>query len=392
MMVFQWSFAQKSVSGTVSDNEGVPIPGATVLVVGTNTGVTTDFDGVYTIMASEGDVLSVSYVGYTAQEVTVGASATINVTLSSDSELEEVVVTALGITREAKSLGYAQQKVTGDALTKTKERDFKTALAGKVAGVQVISGTSSTFESSAIRLRGEMDILYVVDGIKVSSTDINTDNIDNITVLKGAAATALYGSEAKSGVIIITSKKAKAGESYIEVDHNTTVSNISRLHPYQNEYGGGYSQAWDQFTYNPATDPASWAAFNGQYIPYYAADESWGPKMDGTLARHWDSWIPGHPEFGKTRPWSPNPNNVKNFFETGVANTTSLSFAKGGEDFSVRATGRVSQATIPIPNATRDTYDVNINASLNASNIFCLSFGLSLKSSFSQGISMSVKI
>jgi len=120
-------------------------------------------------------------------------------------------------------------------------------LQGKVAGVQVISGTSSTFESSAIRLRGEMDILYVVDGIKVSSTDINTDNIDNITILKGAAATALYGSEAKSGVIIITSKKAKAGESYISVDHNTTVSNISRLHPYQNEYGGGYSQAWDQF-------------------------------------------------------------------------------------------------------------------------------------------------
>ena len=367
LIMFQWSFAQKSVSGTVSDDAGVPIPGATVLVVDTNNGVTTDFDGVYTIMASEGDVLSVSYVGYNTQNVTVGASATLNVTLSSDS-LEEVVVTALGITREAKSLGYAQQKVSGEALTRTKERDFKTALAGKVAGVQVISGTSSTFESSAIRLRGEMDILYVVDGIKVSSTDINTDNIDNITVLKGAAATALYGSEAKSGVIIITSKKAKAGESYISVDHNTTVSNISRLHPYQNEYGGGYSQAWDQFAFNPATDPASWAAFNGQYIPYYAADESWGPKLDGTLARHWDSWIPGHPEFGVTRPWSPNPNNVKNFFETGIANTTSLSFAKGGEDFSVRATARVSQATIPVPNATRDTYDVNINASLNATD------------------------
>ena len=242
--------------------------------------------------------------------------------------------------------------MTGDALTKTKETDFKTALAGKVAGVQVITGTSSTYEPSAIRLRGEMDILYVVDGIKVASTDINTDNIDNITVLKGAAATALYGSEAKSGVIVITSKKAKAGESYISVDHNTTVSNVSRLHPYQNEYGGGYYQDWDQFAYNPATDPASWAAFNGQNIPYYAADESWGPKLDGTLARHWDSWIPGHPEFGTTRAWSPNPNNVKNFYETGVTNTTSLAFAKGGEDFTFRATGRVSQGQTPIPNNT----------------------------------------
>ena len=368
MIMFQWGFSQQSINGTVSDSAGVPIPGATVLVVDTNNGVTTDFDGNYSIMASEGDVLSVSYVGYAAQTVTVGTSTTINVTLSLDNTLEEVVVTALGITREAKSLGYAQQKVTGDALTKTKETDFKTALAGKVAGVQVITGTSSTYEPSAIRLRGEMDILYVVDGIKVASTDINTDNIDNITVLKGAAATALYGSEAKSGVIVITSKKAKAGESYISVDHNTTVSNVSRLHPYQNEYGGGYYQDWDQFAYNPATDPASWAAFNGQNIPYYAADESWGPKLDGTLARHWDSWIPGHPEFGTTRAWSPNPNNVKNFFETGIANSTSLSFAKGGEDFSVRATGRVNQSTLPIPNASRDTYDVNINASLNATD------------------------
>ena len=368
MVMFQWGVAQKSVSGTVSDNAGVPLPGATVKVVGTNTGVTTDFDGVYSIMASEGDVLSFSYTGFTAQTITVGASATINVSLTSDTELEEVVVTALGITREAKSLGYAQQAVSGEALTKTKERDFRTALAGKVAGVQVISGTSSTYEPSSIRLRGETDILYVVDGIKVSSTDINTDNIDNISVLKGAAATALYGSEAKSGVILITSKKAKLGDSYITVDHNTVVSNISRLHPYQNEYGGGYSANWSQFVYNPATDPASWAAFNGQNIPYYAADESWGPKLDGTQARHWDSWIPGHPDFGKTRPWSPNPNNVKNFFETGISSSTSLSFAKGGEDFSFRATGRATNSTLPVPNAGRDVYDLNINTSLNATD------------------------
>ena len=368
MIMFQWSFAQKSVSGTVADNTGVPLPGATVQVVGTTNGVTTDFDGAYLITANEGDVLSISYVGFATQNVTVGASATINVQLASDNSLEEVVVTALGITREAKSLGYAQQAVSGDALTKTKELDFRTALAGKVAGVQVITGTSSSYEPSAIRLRGETDILYVIDGIKVSATDINTDNIDNITVLKGAAATALYGSEAKSGVIVITSKKAKAGESYITVDHNTVVSNVSRLHPYQNEYGGGYYQDWDTFTYNPATDPASYAAFQGQNIPYYAADESWGPRMDGTQARHWDSWIPGHSEFGKTRGWSPNPNNVKNFYQTGMSSSTSLSFGKGGEDFSFRATGRATNGTLPLPNAGRDTYDININTSLNATD------------------------
>jgi TonB-linked SusC/RagA family outer membrane protein len=370
MIMFQWGLAQTSVSGTVSDSSGVPLPGATVIVAGTSNGVTTDFDGVYSISASEGDVLSVSYVGFVTQNVTIGASATINVTLVSDNALEEVVVTALGITREAKSLGYAQQKVEGSALTKTKELDFKTALAGKVAGVQVISGPSSTFESSAIRLRGEMDVLYVVDGIKMSSTDINTDNIDNITILKGAAATALYGAEARSGVIVITSKRAKAGETYITVDHNTVASNVSRLHPYQNEYGGGYDQAWDTFAYNPATDPASWASFNGQNIPYYAADESWGPRLDGTLARHWDSWIPNHPNFGEQRGWSPNPNNVKNFFETGMKSATSVAFGKGGDDYSFRATGRYTDNKLPVPNASRKTYDLNINGSVDITDKF----------------------
>ena len=117
MIMFQWGLAQTSVSGTVSDSSGVPLPGATVVVAGTSNGVTTDFDGVYSISASEGDVLSVSYVGFITQNVTVGASASVNVTLVSDNTLEEVVVTALGITREAKSLGYAQQKVEGSALT-----------------------------------------------------------------------------------------------------------------------------------------------------------------------------------------------------------------------------------------------------------------------------------
>ena len=368
MIMFQWGLAQTSVSGTVSDSSGVPLPGATVLVAGTSNGVTTDFDGIYSISASEGDVLSISYVGFVTQNVTIGASATVNVTLVSDNALEEVVVTALGITREAKSLGYAQQKVEGAALTKTKELDFKTALAGKVAGVQVISGPSSTFESTAIRLRGEQDVLYVVDGIEMAANDINTDNIDNITILKGAAATALYGADARSGVIVITSKKAKAGETYITVDHNTVASNISRLHPYQNEYGGGYDQAWDTFAYNPATDPASWAAFNGQNIPYYAADESWGPRLDGTLARHWDSWIPNHPNFGEQRGWSPNPNNIKNFFETGMKSATSVSFGKGGEDYSFRATGRVTDNKLPVPNASRNTYDLNINGSMDLSD------------------------
>jgi TonB-linked SusC/RagA family outer membrane protein len=364
IMTFQLSFAQKTVSGTVTDSSGVPLPGATVVVQGTSNGVTTNFDGIYSISANEGDQLVASFVGYASVSATVGASSTLDFSLSPDNSLEEVVVTALGITRAAKSLGFAQQAVSGDALTKTKETDFRTALAGKVAGVQVIGGTSSTFEPSAIRLRGEQNVLYVVDGIPMSSTDINTAIIDNITVLKGAAATALYGYDARSGVIVITTKKAKRGETYISVDHNTVLSEVNRLPNYQNEYGGGYYQSWDTFTYDPNLDPAEWAAFNGHYVPYYAADESWGPKMDGTLVRHWDSWIPDHPDFGTLRPWSPNPDNVKNFFNLGVKNTTSLSFAKGGEDYSFRASARASQDEAVVPNATRDVYDLNINGEI----------------------------
>ena len=121
-----------------------------------------------------------------------------------------------------------------------------------------------------------------------------------------------------NGVIVITSKKAEAGETYITVDHNTVASTISRLHPYQNEYGGGYDQGWDTFTTTLQLTLLHGQHSKGKTFLTYPADESWGPKLDGTLARHWDSWIPDHPNFGELRPWSDNPNNIKNFFETGV--------------------------------------------------------------------------
>ena len=365
MIMFQWGLAQTSVSGTVSDSSGVPLPGATVIVAGTSNGVTTDFDGVYSISASEGDVLSISYVGFVTQNVTIGASATVNVSLVADNALEEVVVTALGISRDKKSIGFSQQTVAGDVLATAKETDLNVALTGKVAGVQMIGGSSSTFDNGYLRLRGEDNLLYVVDGIKVySMTDINTDNVESISVLKGAAATALYGADAQSGVIVITSKKAKAGESFFTIDHSTTLSNVSILPEYQNEYGGGYYQSWDTFSYNPAIDPSSWAAFNGQNIPYYAADESWGPKLDGTLARHWDSWIPGHPEFGTVRPWEANPNNVKDFYDTGIENSTSLSFNSGGEKYGMRSSARFVDQTLPYPGTERNQLDFGINQTL----------------------------
>ncbi|TDU34250.1 TonB-linked SusC/RagA family outer membrane protein [Gelidibacter sediminis] len=366
----QITFAQeKTISGTVSDNSGLPLPGVNIIVKGTATGTQTDFDGNYTISAKSGDVLTFTYVGLKAQEVTVGASNTINVTMEEDAAvLDEVVVTALGIKRDKQSLGYAQQTVEGESLSKARETNINNALAGKVAGVQFSGAPSSGFGNSNIRLRGDTGILYIVDNIKVDGpADVITDDIESMSVLKGAAATALYGPQGKNGVIIITTKTAKAGQSTVTLNVSTAAENVYVLPEYQNEYGGGYSQDFNIFTYNPALHPADWAAFDGQKMVEYYADESWGPKMDGTLVRHWDSWITGTPQFGELRPFSPNPNNVRDFYRQGLTTNTNVTFAKGGEGFSVRASLANIERTGIVPDSDRNTVQGSFSASMDLS-------------------------
>ena len=268
-LVVQISFAQeKTVTGTVSDNSGA-LPGVSVLIKNTTSGTETDFDGKYSIKAKAGDVLSFSYLGYKTVEKTVGSSSTINVTMVEDANvLDEVVVTGLGIKRDKKALGFSQQSVKGEDLVKAKEVDISNALAGKISGVQIVGNNSSTFGSSQIKLRGETNVLYVVDGVKVyASSDINTDNGADISVLKGGSATAIDGPDGRNGVIVITTKQATKGAATIDVDYAMTVNSVTNLPEMQNEYGGGYSQTFPTFTYNAATDPASWAAFNGQKTP-----------------------------------------------------------------------------------------------------------------------------
>ena len=356
-LVVQISFAQdRTISGTVSDETG-PLPGVNVLKKGTTSGVETDFDGKFSIQAKNGDILIFSFVGMKTIEKTVGTSNTMSVVMTSDNVLDEVVVTALGIKREAKSLGFAQQSVKGEQLTQTREVDINNSIAGKVAGVQMLGAPSSGFGNALIRLRGESDLLYVVDGVKVeSSSDINVDDIETLNVLKGSGATALYGPIGRNGVVVITSKRAKTGKSSFVIDQALQVSNVYILPEYQNEYGGGYSQ--------------SFSTLNGQNIPNYAADESWGPRLDGTLVRHWDSWIPGTPEYGELRPWSPNPDNVKNFFETGITNNTTFTFSKGGEGYNVKAVLRNVDIEGILPNTQRNLKQVNTSAKFNISDKF----------------------
>lgn len=373
--VVQITFAQvKTISGTVSDQDGMPLPGVNILIQGTTTGTQSDFDGNYTISASTGQTLVFSYLGQKNATAVVGQSNVINVTMMEDAQaLEEVVITGYGVKREKKAVGFSQQSVDGPALTKAKETDISNALAGKVSGVQIIGNSSSTFSPSEIRLRGSTNVLYVVDGIRIySTTDINTENIASMSVLKGASATAIYGPDGRNGVIVITSKTAKKGEASFELDLNTSMNNVATLPDYQDEYGGGYQQEWNTFSYDPATDPASWAAFDGHKIPEYNADESWGPRLDGTPVRHWDSWIPGTPEFGVERAWSPSPNNVRNFYETAVTNFTTLAFSKADEKYNIRTTLSHLGANGIIPNSNRKSTKFSINLSYDITDKFKL--------------------
>lgn len=365
--VVQITFAQeKTVSGTVSDTSG-SLPGVSVSIKGTAKGTETDFDGKYSIKAKTGDVLRFSYVGYKTIEKKVDASNTINVTLAEDaSVLDEIVVTALGIKRDKKSLGFAQQSVKPENLVRTRETDLNNALAGRVSGVQAVGAPSAGFGNSGIRLRGQSISLYIVDNVKVNSiSDINTDDIADLSVLKGAAATALYGPEAYSGIIVITTKTAKKGTSTITLNHSTAMENVYLLPEYQNEYGGGYSQDFNTFSYNPATHPASWASFDGQSMVEYYADESWGPKLNGQMVRHWDSWIQGDPEFGKLRAFEAQPDNIKNFFDTGSVNNTTVDFSKAGEGYSVKG-GLVNiDRTSVVPNSFRRQVQAYTNFRFN---------------------------
>lgn len=349
------SAQEKTITGTVTDGQGLPLPGVNVLLKGTNEGVQTDFDGNYSIQATPGDVLVFSFVGMETAEYTLNNTNTLNVTLSTDSsQLDEVVVTALGIKRDKKSLGFAQQSITGDNVIQAKDTDISSALAGKVAGVQLVGSPSSSFNNALIRLRGETNVLFVVDGIKINDpSDINVEDIADISVLKGINGTALYGTEARNGAVIITTKSAKEGQMKITIDEAFSFSNLYLLPEYQNEYGGGYSQTFSQI--------------DGQNIPNYAADESWGPALDGTLVRHWDSWIENSDTYGELRPWSPNPDNVRDFYETGTTNNITATLLKGGEDYNIKATINNLNTELIYPNSEREQSTISLKTSYNVS-------------------------
>lgn len=367
--------AQLVVKGQVINGEdNTTMPFATVVEKGTTNGVATDADGHFELtVAGPNAILAISTIGYKTKEVPVDGSKPLRIVLEPDHQLlDEVVVTALGISREKKALSYSVQDLKGEELTKSRQTNAIGLLSGKVAGLQVTTSGGALGGSSRVLVRGVSSLLgnnqplYVIDGTPIdnaelsssttavgygdkdygnTASDINPDDIESMSVLKGASATALYGSRANNGVILITTKKG-TNKNRTEISVSTGVSfdtqsrrNFAKM---QKLYGGGAS---NQQTFNQI-------AINGETynVPAYAIDESWGPKYNGQQVLSWENLYPENPgTYLKTREWKYPDHDLMYFFKTGAAFDNNIS-VRGGNDiasFRVSYTNRTAKGTTP---------------------------------------------
>jgi TonB-linked SusC/RagA family outer membrane protein len=355
LFVFGGLSAQdRTVSGKITSAEdNSSLPGVNVILKGTTIGTVTDIDGSYKLaIPQDGGVLVFSFIGLETQEITIGSRSTIDVNMATDvTQLGEVVVTALGMVREAATVTYATQTVEAEALNITQDTNIKTALAGKVAGVQINGQAGSKLgQAGKIRIRGAIslttdnDPLYVVDGVPTSNpNDIDMDNVASVNVLKGPNATALYGQRGDAGVVVITTKRG-GGALSVEIASSTTWDKVAYGMPkMQNEYGQGYDGEASFGTFDNSLEggPAEFDINNGKrYIAWdnNYADESWGAKFDGQDYAPWYSWWPDSPYYGQTAKWEAQPDNIKNFYDTGVTLKNSVSVGGGNDLFKARVT------------------------------------------------------
>jgi TonB-linked SusC/RagA family outer membrane protein len=401
MTVSSSLFAQtRQVTGKVTASEdGSALPGVSVSLKGTARGTTTGADGTYKISVNEGTALVFSFVGYKQQTVSVGSQSVINISLASDaSELNEVVVTALGLTRTKNSLPYAAQQIKGDELTRVRSGNAFQALSGKVSGVQItqgnaIGGSTNVVIRGSKSLTGNNQALFVVDGVPIDNSvtnstnqrtgrggydygnaaaDINPDDIESMTVLKGAAATALYGSRASNGVIMITSKKAKRGLG-LTINSGLTVGTIdqSTFPKYQNQYGAGYSDPYqkDGFFFFDANGDGQ----DDLVVPT-SEDASYGTKFNPSLmVYHWDAFDPAGPNYLKAKPWVAAKNTPVNFYETAISNNTNVSLDGATDKGTIKFgyTRNEDRGTLPNSKVIKNIMNLggtyNVSAKLTAS-------------------------
>lgn len=355
------------VKGKVIDETGLPVIGASVQVKGGKGGATTDANGLFSLSVPENAILVVSYIGYTPQEVSVAGKTTINVSLKpSANDLNEVVVTALGITKDQKTLGYSVTKVGGETMDKARESNIANSLSGRVAGLSVGGTSGGPGASARLNIRGATSFtgsttpLIVIDGVPIDNSqrgtgagqyggsdggdgfsNINPDDVESMTVLKGSTASALYGARAANGVINITTKTGKKGRVQIEYNANLQFDKAVDNSDYQYEYGQGQQGA------RPTTQNS--AISSGLY--------SWGAKLDGAQTIAAD---------GQLHPYSAVTDNVSTFYRTAPSLTNSISVAGGGEKGTYRFSAANLDAKSVLPNSglVRKTFNFSTNQQL----------------------------
>lgn len=387
-------YAQKNVTGTVRDESGTAIPAVSVLVKGTKSGVSTDATGKYAISAAEGSVLVFSYIGYKPKEAVVTSAAVINIVLEEqDNNLNEVVVTSLGIKRESKSLGYAVSTVTAKEITQSGNTNFGSALYGKAAGVKVTTAPGGASSAVNIQIRGINSLgfnrqpLYVVDGVVIRNDqqngsggannngglgnpggqgiwnndrisgngmlDINPADIETFTILKGASASALYGSDAASGVIVITTKKGSKDRGLgIDFNYTGSIERAAFLPKMQNVYGPGYDPETNLSSTGNAEGWQTDANAPGGKRPWWSAWAQFGPKYDGRDVKWWD---------GVVRPYSAQDNNYAEIFDHGYNSNANLSISNQTDKLNYRfsATRMDYKGITPGNKQQRNTFNIN---------------------------------
>lgn len=360
------SFAQKSFTGSVKDERGQALPGVSVLEVGTKNGTATNAAGQFTLSIRPQSVLRVSLIGFTAQEITVGDKTTVSIVMKEeDKTLNEVVVTTgFGVRQQTRKLSYSVQEVKGDDLVRANEPNIVNAINGKVAGVVINQGAGGPQSSSRIRIRGNSSLspntqpLVVIDGVLIQQgvtgadsygnspedfgnimKNLNADDYESVTVLKGAAASSLYGSRAQNGVLLITSKKGRANQGLgVSFSHTQTVEEAYRVFDVQNVFGAGINPTFTKDA-------------NGvQEVDKQNVFWGFGPKFDGSQVRDAD---------GRMITWDAKPNNILDVYDTGIYNTSNLAFqgANDNGNFRLSYTRFGSKGILPNNKFNRDAVD-----------------------------------
>jgi TonB-linked SusC/RagA family outer membrane protein len=386
------AFAQeRSVSGRITSAvDGSPLPGVNVVVAGTNSGTISDMNGKYTIKVPAGsNVLEFTFVGMKPNSVSIGTSNVVDVVMENSEEmLEEVVVTALGIKREVKAIGYAQQKIGTAELSASRETNLTSFLTAKAAGVQVSKNASGTGGSQSITIRGVKSLLgnnqplFVVDGVPITNIghssggtfddidlgdgmgDINPEDVETMTVLKGPNASALYGARGSNGVILITTKSGRQKKGIgVEINSNTSFETLNLVPTFQNSYATGYEETniYPDYTLEIPTGSGNYY----ENLPSWHGD-NWGPPLDGSRTVI-DPFVFPEDKDKKLLTLLPQSvNNVRDFYEVGVNTANTVSISGSGEKTAARFSigNATNKGIIPNSSWNRQTVSLNLNSNV----------------------------